>query len=130
MSFVGQVESLWRYPVKSMQGEQIDTAAVVEAGLLGNRGYAIRDVETGYIASAKHPRRWKALIACRAGYQQSPSSESSLPAVEITLPDGSPACSTDPSVHDRLSAVLGRSVRLIRPESRERHAGAQPLENP
>ena len=40
---VGVVEELWRYPVKSMIGEQLTATAVTESGLLGDRAYALRD---------------------------------------------------------------------------------------
>lgn len=40
MSVVGRVESLWRYPVKSMRGEQLRQAFVGFAGVYGDRFYA------------------------------------------------------------------------------------------
>ena len=40
MKVVGKVESLWRYPVKSMRGEQLDEAFVGFAGVYGDRLYA------------------------------------------------------------------------------------------
>ena len=42
MSIVGQVESLWRYPVKSMQGEELREAFVGFPGIYGDRCYAFR----------------------------------------------------------------------------------------
>src|SRR4051794_2312992 len=53
-----RIEALFRYPVKSMLGEQIDVSVVGERGLLGDRAYALIDEETGKVASAKNPRRW------------------------------------------------------------------------
>ena len=35
-----QVIGLWRYPVKSLQGEQLETAAITTDGLAGDRRYA------------------------------------------------------------------------------------------
>ena len=52
---VGSVVSMWRYPVKSMQGEQVHEAAMTERGVLGDRAYALVDRSTGKVASAKHP---------------------------------------------------------------------------
>ena len=43
MSQVGLVESLWRYPVKSMRGEEIEEAFVGFSGVYGDRCYAFRD---------------------------------------------------------------------------------------
>ena len=50
---LGSVVSLWRYPVKSMMGEELNTADLTGRGLLGDRAYALIDVATGKIASAK-----------------------------------------------------------------------------
>ncbi len=44
---VGSVGSLWRYPVKSMMGEELNASVVTDRGLLGDRGYALMDRETG-----------------------------------------------------------------------------------
>src|SRR3954468_2185913 len=43
MGTIGHVESLWRYPVKSMRGEQVPEAFVGFAGVYGDRQYAFRD---------------------------------------------------------------------------------------
>src|SRR6266496_4004242 len=40
MATIGKVESLWRYPVKSMRGEQLSEAFVGFAGVYGDRLYA------------------------------------------------------------------------------------------
>jgi len=42
MAVVGHVESLWRYPVKSMQGEELSEAFLGFAGVYGDRTYAFR----------------------------------------------------------------------------------------
>jgi uncharacterized protein YcbX len=42
MSIVGHVESLWRYPVKSMRGEELDTSYMGFSGVYGDRLYAFR----------------------------------------------------------------------------------------
>ncbi len=39
--FLGSVVSLWRYPVKSMMGEELNTSEVTDRGLLGDRAYAL-----------------------------------------------------------------------------------------
>ena len=61
-AFSGVVEELWRYPVKSMQGEQLNQTEVTERGLLGDRAYALRDNSNGKIATAKNPRKWPNLF--------------------------------------------------------------------
>ena len=86
---VGSAVSLWGYPVKSMQGEEIGTASISERGIVGDRAYALMDRATGHIASAKHPRKWGKLLQCRAAFTEPPRPGVPLPRVRITLPDGS-----------------------------------------
>ncbi len=43
MTTVATVESLWRYPVKSMAGEEVSEAFVGFSGVYGDRCYAFRD---------------------------------------------------------------------------------------
>jgi len=40
---LGSIVSLWRYPVKSMLGEELNAAEVTKRGLLGDRAYALVD---------------------------------------------------------------------------------------
>ena len=42
MSIIGKVESLWRYPVKSMRGEQLDEAFAGFSGVYGDRLFAFK----------------------------------------------------------------------------------------
>ncbi|GAA2103405.1 MOSC domain-containing protein [Kitasatospora saccharophila] len=55
---VGVVERLWRYPVKSMGGELLDTVGVEDRGLVGDRLYAVRD-GAGKLGSGKSTRRFR-----------------------------------------------------------------------
>jgi len=43
MELIGTVESLWRYPVKSMRGEKLQEAFVGFPGVYGDRLYAFRN---------------------------------------------------------------------------------------
>jgi MOSC domain-containing protein len=52
---IGTVVSMWRYHVKSMLGEEINSSYVTERGLIGDRTYALIDQETGKVASTKNP---------------------------------------------------------------------------
>ena len=54
---LGSVVSLWRYPVKSMIGEELNATDVAQRGLLGDRAYALVDPSNGMVASAKNPRK-------------------------------------------------------------------------
>src|SRR5207247_5236456 len=52
----GSVVGLWRYPVKSMMGEELNAAEVTDRGLVGDRQFAVVDATTGKVAgvSAEH----------------------------------------------------------------------------
>ncbi len=108
----GTVVSLWRYPVKSMQGEELSAAAVTARGIAGDRAYALIDRETGLVASAKHPRKWGRLFECGAAFVEPPRAGEPPPPVRITLPDGTVVDSREPDVDRALSRVLGREVTL------------------
>lgn len=107
-----QVASLWRYPVKSMQGEELNAAEVTAAGLLGDRRFAVVDTMTGKVAGAKNPRKWPGFFSFRSAYVAPPAGGADLPAVRITMPDGASATSTDAALPKLLSAALGREVAL------------------
>ena len=108
----GVVASLWRYPVKSMIGEELQTVHVTAQGLLGDRAYALIDTADGKVATAKNPGKWPTLFACRAGFLQSPRSGIPLPPVRITLPDGAAITSTQRDCNEALSKALTRQVAL------------------
>ncbi len=109
---IGAVVALWRYPVKSMLGEELDAVAVTERGLLGDRAYALIDRVTGKVASAKHPRLWARLLACRAAVTASPAPGASTLPVRIALPDGRAVVAGRDDADAALSAALGRAVAL------------------
>src|SRR5207249_10603301 len=88
-SQAGSVVALWRYPVKSMMGEELNSSEVTQRGLLGDRDYALVNAETGKVASAKNPRRWPRLFVFRAAYTAPPRKGEKLPPERITTPDGS-----------------------------------------
>jgi len=111
---VGRIEALWRFPVKSMLGEQLDAADLNEGGIVGDRTYAIRDRETGKVASAKHSKRWPDLLACRAAFVESPREGQELPPVQIELADGTSVRSDAADVDSVLSSFFGRDVELAR----------------
>src|SRR5262245_60138601 len=69
---VGSIVSLWRYPVKSMLGEELNSSEVTKRGLLGDRAYALVDSSDGKVATAKNPRKWPQLFDCRAALTGTP----------------------------------------------------------
>jgi uncharacterized protein YcbX len=109
---VGSVRALWRFPVKSMLGEEIEAADLAADGVVGDRVYAVRDKETGKVASAKHPKVWPNMLSCRASFVEPPRPGAELPPVRIELADGSSVTSDAPDVDAVLSRFFGRDVEL------------------
>src|ERR1700757_795971 len=109
---VGSVVSLWRYPVKSMMGEELNATEVTKVGLLGDRAYALVDTSDGKVASAKNPRKWPQLFDFRAALADAPRTGVRVPPVRITLPDGTIVNSEQSDLNQILSKVLKREVTL------------------
>lgn len=109
---IGTVAGLWRYPVKSMGGERVDAAEAGQRGIAGDRGWAVVDVETGKVASAKRPKRWVGLLECAAAYVDEPDPDGGAATIRITLPGGRTIRSDDPDRDRLLSEAIGRSVVL------------------
>lgn len=125
---IGSVVSLYRYPVKSMMGEELNATEVTERGLLGDRVYALVDSSNGKVASAKNPRKWPNLFDFRANFIEPPRSKADVPPVRITLPDGTMANSQQTNLNEILSRALKRSVSFnatelghVRPASAEEY---------
>lgn len=111
---VGSVVALWRFPVKSMQGEQLEAAEVGPAGILGDRAYAVLDSETGKVVSAKSVRLFPKIFGCRAAFVEPPRAGAPLPAVRIELADGTAVRSDSGDADRALSSHFGRDVTLAR----------------
>jgi uncharacterized protein len=111
---VGTVRALWRFPVKSILGEELDAVDVSEGGIVGDRAYAIRHRETGKVASAKHPKLWPNLFGCRATFVEPPRPGDELPSARIALADGTSVMSDAADVDAVLSRFFGRDVELAR----------------
>jgi uncharacterized protein YcbX len=108
----GTVVGLWRYPVKSMMGEELNAAEITERGLLGDRQFALVDAATGKVAGAKNPRKWGNFFDFRAAYVEPPEANATLPAVRLTLPNGTALTTESENLNDVLSGALGRAVEL------------------
>lgn len=106
---LGSVDALWRYPVKSMQGEEVEESEVGPRGLAGDRAYALFDPESGRIASAKKPRVWGKLFEFGASLVEA----GEPPRVRVTFPDGTTAETGQEGLEARLSEEFGMEVRVL-----------------
>lgn len=106
---VGKVVSVRRFPVKSMLGEELDSAPVTRGGFLGDRAYAVFDNSNGKRGTAK---KFPRLFDLHAAYATQPQPGAALPAVRITLPGGRTVPAGDPDLDRVLSEALGSEVSL------------------
>ena len=105
---LGSVVSLWRYPVKSMMGEELNATDVTHRGLLGDRAYALVDSSNEKVASAKNPRKWAKLFDFRAALADPPRTGEKISAVHVALPDGTIVTSEQTDINQILKRVRPR----------------------
>lgn len=99
-----RVEALWRYPVKSAQGDRLSRAVVGPAGVSGDRSWAVVDVATGYALTARREPR---LLELRAVTAAGPD-QGADHARPVVGPFDGDALADDAA----LSRWLGRDVAL------------------
>jgi uncharacterized protein YcbX len=119
---IGVVQALYRYPVKSMQGERLREVEIGAQGVVGDRAYALREAN-GRVMTAK---KWPTLLEYYARYEAAPIPDT-LASLRITLPDGRSLQVHDPNASAALSDLLGVPVVLerVRPDQHTR-AGIDP----
>ena len=95
------VATIYRYPVKSMMGETLSEADIGEAGIPGDRGWAVRDEKRGGIRGGKKIPQLMTLAA-----------QSGTAAPLITAADGDSASASSERINDWLSGKLNHPVTL------------------
>ena len=132
---LGTVDSVWRYPVKSMRGEELEEIFVGFPGVYGDRLYGFRSSEapegfpyfTGrdrremirYRPHFRHPER-----AARPANLEQAQQKNAAPlsasqnelAIEIETPDGQLLAIDDPLLTERLSDGQNHALSLLRSE--------------
>jgi len=93
------VAQLWRHPVKSLQGERLETVTIDSRGVVGDRAWGVRDVATGALLSAKRDPR---LLLASARVRGE--------SVVVAAPGTGPAVGT--AAEAALSDLVGRPVRI------------------
>jgi uncharacterized protein YcbX len=120
MQPVGTIVTLWRYPVKSVGGEECERLDVHMRGIAGDRRYAVLNAE-GRLGSGKTTRRFRqidGLLDLRAAYRDE--------VPELLFPDGTRMLASDPQIHAALSRALKVPVTLAR-EQGVSHLDAGPV---
>jgi len=109
MTVVGRVAGLWRYPVKSMAGEELDGVEVSWHGLAGDRRWAfIRDGQARSGFPWLTIRERPELARYRPRFAEADRPDASLTLVRT--PDGGELDVADPA----LAAGLGPGMRVIK----------------
>jgi uncharacterized protein len=137
LELVGKVESLWRYPVKSMRGESLADAFVGFSGIYGDRLYAFHNTGAPagfpYLTGREQEQMLLYLPVFRdtemmrrppnlsAAEALAPGVTPMYPrpvdtAVDVQLPDGGKLSVDDPDLLHRLRQGLGdrHELRLVR----------------
>jgi uncharacterized protein YcbX len=115
MTKVGTVSGIFRYPVKSMLGEELDASTLGENGIPGDRAWGVRDEVRGDFFVGKRSAN---LMSCSAWYVD-PADTQFVP--HIRLPDGESFRADAQGAADRVGQAIGRNVTLwpVVPEARQ-----------
>lgn len=113
MREVGTIERIFRYPVKSMLGEELDGAKLGLNGIPGDRAWGVRDEMRGDFFVGK---RSASLMSCSAWYAKA---DDFIP--RIRLPNGENFRADEKGAAERVARVVGREVTLwpVVPEARQ-----------
>jgi hypothetical protein len=110
---VGRIAEIWRYPVQSMQGEQLDAAEIAADGVVGDRAYGIVDPDLAeVVSSAQGRRKWRDIVTLAARYLDTPLPNGRAAPIEIRLPDGTRLTNGQADIDARLGEALGAPVHL------------------
>jgi uncharacterized protein len=119
---IGRIAALWRYPVKSMGGEALQSLAVDERGVIGDRFFALKDSD-GRLGSGKTTKRFRqiaGLLDFSAGTEDG--------VVVIRFRDGRSMRADDPALGPTLTSICGMAIK-IESEDQDRimHRDSAPL---
>lgn len=116
---IGTIKQIWRYAVKSMAGEELNSCTVGIGGIPGDRGWAIRDETTAEITNGKH---LPLLMQASARYRESPAN-GFIPQVDMNFPGELQLGSDLADINTRLTELLGKPVSLwpLQPASNTKH---------
>jgi uncharacterized protein YcbX len=106
---LGKIKSLWRYPVKSLIGEEVERLEIDERGVKGDRLYAVSNTE-GKFGSGKDTRRFRRID----GLATMSAKMLDNNGVSIHFPDETVLTDKDTLLNDKLSQTLEQSVTLTK----------------
>jgi class 3 adenylate cyclase/uncharacterized protein YcbX len=105
------IESIWRYPVKSMAGEKLQSVFVTEKGIVGDRVYAFVNEETNRTAVV---RKWaENLLNYHPHFVTEPNANTEMPALQMVMPSGETLITNSSELEERISAAFERKLKLM-----------------
>jgi MOSC domain-containing protein len=103
------IQTIYRYPVKSMGGHPLTGISLTPQGIPGDRCWTLKDETRGGIKGGK---RFPAIMNMSAALQAEPSQAQPSPTATITLADGTQVTSGDSDINAVLSSAIGAPVSL------------------
>jgi hypothetical protein len=105
------ISSIWRYPVKSMAGENLQAVFVSEKGIVGDRAYAFVNEESNRTAVV---RKWaENFLNYHPRFVSEPDAYSQTPAVSIEAPSGETLSTDILELEERMSTIFNRKLKLM-----------------
>ncbi|MBK8158971.1 MAG: MOSC domain-containing protein [Rhodospirillaceae bacterium] len=115
MTKSAMVAGLYRYPVQSVQGEELAAVTFGPKGIQGDRAFAIADLELGVVAHVSGAKKhYRDMFSWRARYLAEPQAGADLPLVELDFGDGTILRNDDPALDKAISDRLGMDAAFVR----------------
>src|SRR5712691_3472039 len=148
MSTIGRVKSLWRYPVKSMRGEELEELFAGFSGVYGDRLFAFRSSASPKGFPYRTGREQRQMLRYRARFRQPDKAArpinlteaegmapgvnpvSATPAelmVDVKTPDGETLAIDNPALIDMLRAGIDEKQQLTLLRSDRAMTDCRPL---
>ena len=124
MNVVGNVESLWRYPVKSMRGEELDEIFIDAAGVRGDRMFAFRSAAAPESFPYFTAREQRQMLRYRPRVPHGPTAAS---AIEVKTPTGETLAIDDPVLVEQLRSGIDERHQVTLMRSDRPLTDAQPV---
>ncbi len=109
---IGQIASLWRYPVKSMRGESVPSVALTPLGIAGDRMLALESANAAVGKPLLTGAERNLSLRCRAAFVRPEAANYEIEnpefaaSVSVATPEGRQYAADDPSLLESLQAEL------------------------
>lgn len=110
---VARIDSIWRFPIKSFQGQSVERTSLSESGILGDRVLALRDVATGKMVSGKHAKLGDRVLEFEAAYEHEPVAGEPLPPIRARVDGEEIVASDTATLAARCSEALAVDVEVV-----------------